>query len=138
MKIFNRGNGEYGRLGHGNRNSNECTPKKVEALASEEVIDVACGTAHTLAVTSTRSIYKWGWDGCRSNNNLLPTLLPDLNSKVVISVSAGEDFMACVTKGGDVFTWGEGRYGTKLGHMMCWTFGYWQICISWRDSSFVA
>ena len=109
MKIFNRGYGEYGQLGHANRN-NECTPKKVEALAGEVIVDVACEHDHTIAATSTGSIYT-----CEDDMTVLPILLPDLNSKVVISVSGGSCFTACVTKGGDVFTWGEESYG-KLGH----------------------
>ena len=39
----------------------ELIPKKVEALAGEVIIEVTCGGNHSCAVTSTGSIYTWGW-----------------------------------------------------------------------------
>ena len=92
-------------------------PTKVEALADKVIVDVACGGGcHSLAVTSTGSMYTCGNDWSGSSYTLVPTLiLPDLSSKGIISVSAGLYFKACVTKAGEVFTWGEGSTG-KLGH----------------------
>ena len=121
LKLFNSRNGEHGKLGH-----HKYTPKKVEALAGEVIVDVACGWRHALdehalvAVTSTGSIYTWGDDGCDNDDNdhLLPTLLLDLSSKGVLSVSAGRKMTACVTEAGEVFTWGDRQlfgHGCRLG-----------------------
>ena len=89
-KLFNSGNGTHGQRGHGNGN-HRYAPRKVEALADEVIVDVACRFGHSLAVTSTGSIYTWGADdgGDNADDDLLPTLLLDLSSKGVISVSAG-------------------------------------------------
>ena len=116
--INNRGRGKYRQLGHGNR---ECqlTPKKVEALADEVIVDVACGESHTCVVTSKGSIFTWesscSMTGHGAGCVLLPRLLQDLSSKGVGSVSANRYHTACVTKDGELFTWGYGEYG-KLGH----------------------
>ena len=40
LKIVNRGCSVSGQLGHGNY---QLTPRKVEALADEVIVDVACG-----------------------------------------------------------------------------------------------
>jgi hypothetical protein len=113
--MMNRGYGEFGQLGHGNE-ENQLTPKKVEALADEVIIvDVACGTYHTCAVTSTGSVHTWGYGITEHDVVPLPGLLEDLSSKGVVSVSANSTHTACVTKDGELFIWGEGNDG-KLGH----------------------
>jgi len=105
------------QLGHGNSNC-QFTPKIVDALADEVVVDVECGVGHTCAVTSTGSILTWGKGivtGHGEDYVLLPRLLQGLSSKGVICVSANEYHTACVTKDGDLITWGYGDFG-KLGH----------------------
>ena len=114
MKIYNKGKGAFGQLGH-LHGYHEFIPKKVEALADKVIVDVTCGGYNTIAVSSTGSRYTWGCDGCDDNIFLPTLLLPDLRSKGVISLSAGFYFTACVTKAGEVFTWGYGNDG-RLGH----------------------
>jgi alpha-tubulin suppressor-like RCC1 family protein len=117
-KIFNRGDGGFEQLGHNNR-ENQLTPKKVEALADELIVEVACGCSHICVVTSKGSIITWGYfigTGHGEGIVLKPTLLQDISSKgSIVSVSANINFTACVTKAGEVFTWGEGKNGL-LGH----------------------
>ena len=57
--MINRGWNWHGQLGHGGETS-QLAPKKVEALADQVIVEVACGTNHTCAVTSTGSIFTWG------------------------------------------------------------------------------
>jgi alpha-tubulin suppressor-like RCC1 family protein len=111
-----------GLIGHNGKES-QLTPKKVEALTDDVIVDVACGDYQTCVVTSTGSIFTWR-DGLAIGHGascifLSPSLLQDLSSKGVVSVSASAYHNAsstvCVTKSGEVFTWGHGRYG-KLGH----------------------
>jgi alpha-tubulin suppressor-like RCC1 family protein len=120
LKIINRGYGVSGQLGHGYRDEHQLTPKKIEALADEVIVDVACGRNHTCAVTSTGSIFTCGHGIVTGHGDYSdiprPWLLQDLSSKGVINVSANEHHTACVTKAGEVFTWGcYGRFG-RLGH----------------------
>jgi alpha-tubulin suppressor-like RCC1 family protein len=110
----------FGQLGHGYRDENQLTPKRIEALADEVIVDVACGRDHTCAVTSTGSIFACG-DGTltgHTNYSIIRRprlLLQDLSSKGVINVSVNRYHTACVTKAGEVFTWGVGDDG-RLGH----------------------
>jgi alpha-tubulin suppressor-like RCC1 family protein len=45
------GNGQHGRLGHGPGTGSELFPRVVTALAGSNVLQVACGGAHTAVVT---------------------------------------------------------------------------------------
>lgn len=48
--LFFRGKGDYFRLGHGN-DSHVRKPQIVEGLKGKQVVDVAVGALHCLAVT---------------------------------------------------------------------------------------
>lgn len=76
-KVFSWGEGEDGKLGkllacnldhngrgptilgHGNR-LNLDKPKLIEALKSKKVRDIACGSSHSAAITSSGELYTWG------------------------------------------------------------------------------
>lgn len=49
--LYTWGNGSTGMLGHG-ENAEENVPKVVEALQSKDVMKIACGTTHTVVLTS--------------------------------------------------------------------------------------
>jgi len=40
------------------------TPAAIEALADQRIIDIACGEAHSLAVSATGNLYSWGACSC--------------------------------------------------------------------------
>ncbi|GMH78228.1 hypothetical protein TrST_g897 [Triparma strigata] len=50
-KVFTWGNGDHGKLGHGN-SSKVATPKQVEALAHLRVVKIASYNEHTAALTA--------------------------------------------------------------------------------------
>jgi hypothetical protein len=86
------GYGWYGQLGHNGRKDNHI-PKRVQALADEVIVQVACRLNYTFAFTSAGSIFTFGLDiapghdgkGCFVRK---PVLLQDLSSKGVICFSA--------------------------------------------------
>lgn len=57
--MFSWGEGDDGKLGHGNKMSYD-KPKLIEALKSKRVRDVACGSSHSAAITSNGELYTWG------------------------------------------------------------------------------
>ncbi|XP_015510519.2 E3 ubiquitin-protein ligase HERC2 [Neodiprion lecontei] len=121
-ELYTWGLGEYGRLGHGDTNS-QLRPKLVEALVGQRVVQVACGSrdAQTMALTEDGSVYSWGdgdfgklgrggSDGCYT-----PLVIDRLNGLGVIQVECGAQFSLALTKYGEVWTWGKGDY-FRLGH----------------------
>lgn len=58
-EVYSWGEGEDGKLGHGNR-INYDRPKLIEALSGIGVVDIACGSAHSACITSAGHVLTWG------------------------------------------------------------------------------
>jgi len=74
-QVFTFGVNTYNKLGHSLNNKIPC---RVPTLASNKVVDVACGLDHTLAVTGKNyldlgKVYSWGYGG--ENKSFLYTLM---------------------------------------------------------------
>ena len=76
--LWSWGDGDDGRLGHGNREG-QLLPKKVEALADQRVVAVLAGGYHSLARAADGAVFAWGEGerGCLGHgedlsNQLLP------------------------------------------------------------------
>uniref|UniRef100_A0A182QWD0 HECT-type E3 ubiquitin transferase n=1 Tax=Anopheles farauti TaxID=69004 RepID=A0A182QWD0_9DIPT len=120
-KVFSWGEGEDGKLGHGNRLTLE-KPKLIETLRTKRVRDIACGSSHSAAITSSGELYTWGLgeygrlghgDNC---TQLKPRLVSALQEHRVVQVACGsrDAQTLCLTEDGLVFSWGDGDFG-KLG-----------------------
>lgn len=96
-------------------------PRKIEDL--EDVVHIACGWDHSLAVSSTGALYTWGsgahgklGHGDEENRNR-PTLVTALSSFRVVLAGGGSEHSAAITSSGELFTWGQsdgGRLGLSL------------------------
>lgn len=58
-KVYSWGNGQGGRLGHGNQ-TGKSTPVIIEELRDEEVIMIESGDAHSGCITGKGKVYVWG------------------------------------------------------------------------------
>lgn len=120
-KVFSWGEGEDGKLGHGNRITLD-KPKLIETLRSRRIRDIACGSSHSAAITSSGELYTWGLgeygrlghgDNC---TQLKPKLVTELLRYRVVQVACGsrDAQTLALTEDGLVFSWGDGDFG-KLG-----------------------
>ena len=57
--LMTFGSGSSGCLGHGNFHDVK-QPKIVEALIGSEVMDLACGSNHAVALTTDQELFSWG------------------------------------------------------------------------------
>ncbi|CAG9575570.1 unnamed protein product [Danaus chrysippus] len=120
-KVYSWGEGEDGKLGHGNRITLEA-PRLIESLAGERVISIACGSAHSACVTARGHLYTWGLGeygrlGHGDDNiQLVPKMVEALANYRVIQVACGsrDAQTLALTACGKVFSWGDGDFG-KLG-----------------------
>ena len=58
-EVFSWGEGEDGKLGHGNRTGCD-RPRVIETLRGAEVVEIAAGGAHSACITSSGELYTWG------------------------------------------------------------------------------
>lgn len=78
--VFSCGAGNFGQLGHGNRN-NVSLPRMVVEMMGTQVTQVTCGNRHTLTYVPSRGrVYSFGLNSCgqlgtRSTNNATVPML---------------------------------------------------------------
>jgi len=120
LAVFMWGRGEDGQLGLGDT-SDQDEPTYVDALRGVGVRQIACGSGHTVVLTTEGEVYTWGRgdDGRLGHGDngwkYVPRITQSLSGHTVVQVTCGSYHTAAVTSNGDLWTWGGGMYG-KLGH----------------------
>lgn len=120
LAVFSWGRGEDGQLGIGDTSDLQ-EPTFVDALRGVGVRQIACGSGHTVVLTTDGSVYTWGRgdDGRLGHGDngwkYVPRLARALAGQVITQVTCGSYHTAAVSNNGDLYTWGGGMYG-KLGH----------------------
>ncbi|ESQ47509.1 hypothetical protein EUTSA_v10019964mg [Eutrema salsugineum] len=129
-KLFTFGDGAFGVLGHGNRES-VSYPKEVQSLNGLKTVKVACSVWHTAAIVevmgqtgssmSSRKLFTWG-DGDKNRlghgnkeTYLLPTCVSALIDYNFHQIACGHTFTVALTTSGHVFTMGGTSHG-QLGN----------------------
>jgi len=119
--VYTWGSGTTGRLGHGD-DQGSLLPKQVRAMTEHQVLSVAAGTFHCLAVTERCEVFSWGWNRkgqCghegAGHTQLLPRRIEALMGVRARSASAGGAHSLVVTEDGALYSFGYGGQG-QLGH----------------------
>ncbi|CAL5395219.1 unnamed protein product [Camellia sinensis] len=129
-KLFTFGDGTFGVLGHGDRESVPF-PKEVQLLSGLKTIKVACGVWHTAAIVEvmgqqganvlSRKLFTWG-DGDKNRlghgnkeTYLHPTCVSALIDYNFHQLACGHCITVALTTSGHVFTMGSAAYG-QLGN----------------------
>lgn len=66
--VYSWGEGDDGKLGHGTKTHCE-KPRLIEALRGKRIVMVACGGAHSAAISASGYLYTWGKGRWVSNLN---------------------------------------------------------------------
>lgn len=120
LTVFSWGRGEDGQLGIGDT-SDQDEPTYVDALRGVGVRQIACGSGHTVVLTTEGEVYTWGRgdDGRLGHGDngwkYVPRIAHSLAGQAIVQVTCGSYHTAAVAVNGDLYTWGGGMYG-KLGH----------------------
>ncbi|XP_072983554.1 PH, RCC1 and FYVE domains-containing protein 1-like isoform X2 [Typha latifolia] len=129
-KVFTFGDGTFGVLGHGDRES-VVYPRLIDSLSGLKTLKVACGVWHTAAIVEvmgqtginivSRKLFTWG-DGDKyrlghgdKESRLIPTCVPSLIDYNFHQLACGHTMTVGLTTSGHVFTMGSTKYG-QLGN----------------------
>ena len=94
-----------------------CTPTLLGSLLGLSVRAVACGAAHSLAVTLQGEVYSWGLGGSGQlghadyTSSVRPRCISRLATDVIIGVACGFGHSIALTKDGALRSWGWNRDG---------------------------
>ncbi|KAF7154171.1 hypothetical protein RHSIM_Rhsim01G0194500 [Rhododendron simsii] len=119
-KLFTWGDGDKGRLGHGDKEA-KLVPTCVAALVEPNFCQVACGHSLTAALTTSGHVYTmgspvYGQLGNPQADGKLPTRVEGkLSKSFVEEIACGAYHVAILTARTEVYTWGKGANG-RLGH----------------------
>ncbi|KAL2629156.1 hypothetical protein R1flu_013842 [Riccia fluitans] len=117
------GAAEFGQVGHKEAagSVDSVQPRIVKGTRELQFARVACGAAHTIALTGSGDVYTFGQGGFGALGHgsredvITPQLVEKLWGLGIVQVACGENHSAALSADGQVFTWGRGKYG-QLGN----------------------
>ncbi|XP_027837521.2 probable E3 ubiquitin-protein ligase HERC1 [Aphis gossypii] len=117
-EVFSWGDGDFGKLGHGN-NERQRKPKLIESLYDVVVIQVACGHKHSAVLSQDGEVYVFGSAehgklGLGGHvNKKRPTKIVHKGFLNIKYIACGQNHTVCIGEN-VVWAFGEGE-GGKLG-----------------------
>ncbi|XP_073978964.1 HECT and RLD domain containing E3 ubiquitin ligase 4 isoform X2 [Rhodnius prolixus] len=116
-QVFTWGSDKYGQLGL-DSDGEVRTPKIVKALATHNVIQIASGYRHCLALTNKGDLFAWGSNehgqlglGLKVKSVPQPSLVTSLNGLPISLIACGAYHSFVISKSGAVYGWGKNRFG---------------------------
>uniref|UniRef100_A0A8C9U008 Regulator of chromosome condensation (RCC1) and BTB (POZ) domain containing protein 1 n=1 Tax=Scleropages formosus TaxID=113540 RepID=A0A8C9U008_SCLFO len=119
-ELYAWGHNGYSQLGNGTTNQG-VSPILVSAnLLNKKVMDVACGSHHSMALTNEGEVFAWGYNNCgqvgsgSTANQPTPRKVSIcLQNKAVVSIACGQTSSMAVADNGEglLYAWGANTYG---------------------------
>lgn len=113
-EVYTFGEGESGKLGHGDGVENELLPRVVEALNGKMVVGASAGMYHTVVWTEEGEVYTCGYGRYGAlghggaEDELVPRLVMALTGMKVAGAAAGSHHTLVWTDRGQIYTVGNG------------------------------
>ncbi|XP_055382025.1 protein RCC2 homolog [Condylostylus longicornis] len=138
--LYTFGLPEYGQLGHNTDGKYfvtankltfhfETSPKKVllyiektkeghiTPVENVSIVDIACGSNHTIAIDSKKRVYSWGFGGfgrlghAEQKDEMVPRLIKmfDSQGRGVTKVFCGSSFSLAITDIGQLYLFGQNK-----------------------------
>eukprot|EP01129_Flabellula_baltica_P012269 TRINITY_DN5517_c0_g1_i2.p1 TRINITY_DN5517_c0_g1~~TRINITY_DN5517_c0_g1_i2.p1 ORF type:complete len:660 (+),score=142.74 TRINITY_DN5517_c0_g1_i2:22-2001(+) len=117
-RVFSWGFNGKMQLGIGSRFNLE-TPEQVVAFEGFNIVKIACGEQHVLAIDDQGAIYSWGLGtfGQLGHGNIqdkgYPTRIKALEEHNIIDIACGVHHSVAIDDAGNIFTWGNNEYGQQ-------------------------
>ncbi|XP_013171805.1 PREDICTED: probable E3 ubiquitin-protein ligase HERC4 isoform X1 [Papilio xuthus] len=115
---FSWGSDSMGQLGSNLGAHAQDKPKIIKFLAAKSVIQIACGSYHSIALTNNGDLYSWGANsygqcglGNMTNKETTPQQITSLFGVPIALVACGSNHTFVLSKSGAVFGWGKNSNG---------------------------
>lgn len=93
-------------------------PTSIDSVSGLDFVDVSCGLANAIAVTSTHDVYAWGLNShfqcgidTQGANIMEPRLVSSLQGIKIAGISCGAAHVIAVTNLGMAMSWGMNTNG---------------------------
>ncbi|XP_030420591.1 RCC1 and BTB domain-containing protein 1 isoform X2 [Gopherus evgoodei] len=133
-EVYAWGHNGYSQLGNGTTNQGITPVQVCTNLLIKRVIEVACGSHHSMALSSDGDVYAWGYNNCgqvgsgSTANQPTPRKVSNcLQTKMVVSIACGQTSSMAVIDNGEItcgyahtlaltdegllYSWGANTYG---------------------------
>ncbi|XP_044301041.1 RCC1 and BTB domain-containing protein 1 isoform X7 [Varanus komodoensis] len=107
-EVYAWGHNGYSQLGNGTTNQGVTPIQVCTNLLIKKVTEVACGSHHSIALSSDGDVYAWGYNNCgqvgsgSTANQPTPRKVSNcLQTKVVISIACGQTSSIAVVDNGE-------------------------------------
>ncbi|CAH2254500.1 jg25682 [Pararge aegeria aegeria] len=115
---FSWGSDSMGQLGSNLGSHAQDKPKIIKNLATKNVIQVDCGSYHSVALSNNGDLYAWGANtygqcglGTKSNKEATPQPITSLLGIPIALIACGSNHTFVISKSGAVFGWGKNSHG---------------------------
>ncbi|XP_032170569.1 RCC1 and BTB domain-containing protein 2 isoform X5 [Mustela erminea] len=117
-EVFTWGHNAYSQLGNGTTNHGLVPCHISTNLSNKQVTEVACGSYHSLVLTSDGEVFAWGYNnsgqvgsGSTANQPIPRRVTGCLQNKVVVNIACGQMCSMAVVNTGEVYVWGYNGNG---------------------------
>ncbi|WP_127533231.1 RCC1 domain-containing protein [Paenibacillus kobensis] len=116
--VWAVGGNEHGQLGNGKQSPKEIAASPVQVAGLSDIIAVAAGDDHSLALRKDGTVWGWGGneqgqlgDGSRTNQTK-PVQVKGLPA--IVAISAGRGDSLALGNGGEIWEWGSANAAERL------------------------
>jgi len=117
-ELYSWGHNGYCQLGNGSTNQG-LTPAIIQnSLLGRKVVQVACGSHHSLCLTADGDIFSWGQNNCgqigsgtTTNQSTPRKVSASFGGRKVIGITCGQTSSMAVLENGEVYGWGYNGNG---------------------------
>ncbi|NXM96197.1 RCBT2 protein, partial [Sylvia borin] len=117
-EVYTWGHNAYSQLGNGTTNHGFIPCQVSTNLVNKKVIEVACGSHHSMVLTSDGEVYTWGYNnsgqvgsGSTANQPIPRRVTNCLQNKIVVNIACGQMCSMAVVENGEVYVWGYNGNG---------------------------
>ncbi|KAJ1666364.1 hypothetical protein IW140_001093 [Coemansia sp. RSA 1813] len=112
-KVFVFGNGDCGQLGLGEDMIERKKPFPLPELGDRQIVDIACGGLHTMALTADGQLWSWGCNDQkvlgRSGDEFVAAPVSALDGVRIAKVACSDSATFALSDDGHVYSWGTFR-----------------------------